>query len=487
MSKFNIEKKLIKLKQSEHRELKKLKVAAYCRVSTYNEEQLNSFESQVKVYTKMIKDNQEWKLAGIYADEGVTGTSIAKRAEFQRMMKDCEKGKIDLILTKSISRFARNTLECLSYVRHLQSLGVNIIFENNNIDTRTAFSEMLLTVLAAFAQEESRSISENTIWSIRKRFEEGVTRWCRLFGYTKNENGEYQIVPDEEKVVKTVFQLYEHGEPIKKIAEYLNENGITASSGNKWVPSVVHTLLRNERYMGDILLQKFRVENHLTHKCLRNDCTEIPSFYIEDHHTPIISREQFERCRKIMLMRRSTKTVGNKNIRECDQYPLMGRLKCPYCGSLLYQRTIKVQKTSAAWCCEQGENACHRFIIRSSMVNNALIEAYNRLDIQNTSDIALEIKKQYPILERADFWWIDDMIDHIELGTHNLSERERKQMEARGEEYVDDRTLTVFWKCGAVTTVSSGVKEDINNPAHIAELLRKSAIRAEKRRGAKRK
>ena len=465
----------------------KIRVAAYCRVSTDTDDQRTSFDGQVRSYKEMIKKNKDWKLAGIYADEGVTGTSAAKRAEFQRMMKDCEKGKIDLIVTKSISRFARNTLECLSYVRQIQSLGCNIIFENNNIDTRTAFSDMLLTVLAAFAQEESRSISENTIWSIRKRFEEGVTRWCRLFGYTKNENGEYQIVPDEEKVVKAVFQMYEHGEPIKKIAEYLNEKKIKAPNGKRWVPSVVHTLIRNERYIGDILLQKFIVESHLTHKCLRNDCTEIPSFYIEDHHTPIISREQFERCREIMLMRRSTRSDGKKDIRECDQYPLMGRLRCPYCGSLLYQRTIKVQKTSAAWCCEQGENACHRFIIRSSMVNNALIEAYNQLDIQNLSNIALEIKKQYPIIERADFWWIDDMIDHIEFGKHSFTERERKIKEAYGDGYVDDRTLTVFWKCGVVTTVSSGVREDVNNPAHIADLLRKSVIRAEKRKGAKKK
>ena len=186
-------------------------------------------------------------------------------------------------------------------------------------------------------------------------------------------------------------------------------------------------------------------------------------------------------------MRRSSKKVDNKDIRECDQYPLMGRLKCPYCGSLLYQRTIKVQKTSAAWCCEQGENACHRFIIRSGMVNNALIEAYNQLDIQNLSDIALEIKKQYPIIGRADFWWIDDMIDHIEFGKHSFTERERKIKEAYGDGYIDDRILTVFWKCGVVTTVSSGVREDVNNPAHIADLLRKSVIRAEKRKGAKKK
>ncbi len=168
----------------------KLRVCGYARVSTETDEQKTSFDSQDKYYTQLIQANPDWEFAGVYADYGITGTSADKRPEFLRMVKDCEDGKINLILTKSISRFARNTLQCLTYVRHLNNLGVHIIFESNNIDTRSAFSEMLLTVLAAFAQEESRSISENTIWGIRKRFEEGVTRWCRLYGYEKTEKGE---------------------------------------------------------------------------------------------------------------------------------------------------------------------------------------------------------------------------------------------------------------------------------------------------------
>ena len=257
----------------------KIRVAAYCRVSTDTEDQKTSFDAQVKHYTELIGSNLEWELAGIFADEGITGTSAAKRPEFQRMLKECEEGKIDLVLTKSISRFARNTLECLTYVRHMNNLGVHIVFESNNIDTRTAFSEMILTVLAAFAQEESRSISQNTSWGIRKRFEEGVTRWCRLYGYEKTSKGEYQIVPEQAAVVQKIFDLYEHGESIQGICRYLASFGIKSPTGEpKWTNSAVHTLLVNERYTGDILLQKFLTEDHLSHKVVKNDSTEVPIF-----------------------------------------------------------------------------------------------------------------------------------------------------------------------------------------------------------------
>ena len=223
--------KLEPIRKTIREQTGRLRVAAYCRVSTDTEDQKTSFDGQVKHYTGLIEGNPEWELAGIFADEGITGTSAAKRPEFQRMVKECEEGKIDLILTKSISRFARNTLECLTFVRHLNNLGVHIVFESNNIDTRTAFSEMLLTVLAAFAQEESRSISENTSWGIRKRFEDGVTRWSRLYGYEKTANGEYQIVPDQAAVVQKVFWLYEHGSSIGEIRKYMEARHIKSPNG----------------------------------------------------------------------------------------------------------------------------------------------------------------------------------------------------------------------------------------------------------------
>ena len=195
-----------------------LRVAAYCRVSTDTEEQSTSFNGQVNAYTSLINSNPEWTLAEIYADDGISGTSAQKRPKFMQMIQDCEAGKIDLILTKSISRFARNTLECLSYVRHLNSLGTHIIFENNGIDTRANYSEMLLTILAAFAQEESRSISENTKWGIRKRFEVGEARWSRIYGYDKG----YVVNPQEAAVVQKIFNLYEHGMSTNEIGAWLH-------------------------------------------------------------------------------------------------------------------------------------------------------------------------------------------------------------------------------------------------------------------------
>ena len=191
----------------------KIRVAAYCRVSTDSDEQQMSFDTQVEVYKEKIKADPDWVLAGIYADDGISGTGVARRTDFLRMINDARAGKIDRIITKSISRFARNTLECIQYVRELKALGVTILFEKENIDTGGAFSEMLLTVMAAFAQEESRSLSENIKWGVRKRYEEGTDRGVQIFGYMKNEEtGETYIINKKEAgIVQGIFDMYERG------------------------------------------------------------------------------------------------------------------------------------------------------------------------------------------------------------------------------------------------------------------------------------
>ena len=469
----------------------KLRVAAYCRVSTDTDDQQTSFEGQIKHYTELIEANPEWEFAGIYADDGITGTSAEKRPEFMRMIKDCEEGRISLVICKSISRFARNTLDCITIVRHLNSIGVHIIFEINKIDTRATYSEMLLTVLAAFAQEESRSISENTSWGIRKRFEEGVTRWTKLYGYEKTEAGEYQIVPDQAAVVKKIFDLYEHGDSLQSIRDYLAAHDIKSPKGEaRWTNSAVHTLLLNERYTGDILLQKYYTEDHLSHKHVKNDRTEIPSYFVQNHHTPIIPRKQYERVQKIMEMRRASGRKKDGDSGTCDQYPLGDKLRCPYCGSILYQRSVPVQvKHSGGWCCEKGEKACHGFIIRSYLVEPALLEAYQNLNPDKIAQkvnsprfgeaarLALEIRRQNPVMKRVDFWWVDDLIDHIEFGAHSKTDMECRRMAALGKPFTDDRTMKVFWKCGLITTVMSGVNADREHPAHIAKLYNRQLER----------
>lgn len=201
--------------------LKTVRVAVYARVSTDQEIQLHSLEEQMKAFRAKIAQHPGWMLVDVYADEGISGTSVKKRKEFLRMMEDCEAGKVDYIMAKSISRFARNTVECLSYVRHLQSIGVQLYFEKEGLDTATSVSELILTVMAAFAQEESRSISENLKWGIRKRFESGESRWTKTYGYRKTKDGEIVIEPDEAAIVRMIFKMYQYGIPMTDILDEL--------------------------------------------------------------------------------------------------------------------------------------------------------------------------------------------------------------------------------------------------------------------------
>lgn len=476
----------------------KLRVAAYCRVSTDMEEQKTSFDRQVETYSTMIGSNPDWEFAGIYADEGVTGTSAEKRPEFMRMIKDCEAGAIDLIITKSISRFARNLIECLTYVRDLNSRGIHIIFESNRIDTRQKFSEMLLTILAAFAQEESRSISENTVWGIRKRFEEGEARWCKLYGYEKNENGEYQVVPEQAKIVREVFSLYEKGKSITEIRSILEARGVTSPGGSKnWSQAAVNNMIKNERYTGDLLVQKFITEDHLSHKIVKNDCTEIPSFYIENHHEGIVPKKQFERVQLIRSMKRMQHSRADEAMGACNQYPLGQKLKCPHCGSPLYQRALQAQVDhSVGWCCERGEDACGGFTIRKRLVEPALLRAYSEVDLDAVKEkskeaqyrkdakLLLATKKETPAFEKVDYWWVDDLIDRIEFGAHSMTPKEIMRMEALGKHDADDRVMKVIWRCGVVTTVPSGVVSDKDDPGFVAKANRRLKEKhREKRKG----
>lgn len=337
-------------------ELGKLRVAAYCRVSTDSDEQENSFETQVEVYENKIRGNSAWVYAGVYADEGISGTRASKRPGFQKMIRDAEDGKIDRILTKSISRFARNTLDCIGYVRHLKEVGTTILFEKENIDTGSAYSEMLLTVLAAFAQEESRSISANITWGVRKRFENGQERWAKMFGYRKDfDTGEtYIIVEEEAEVVRLIFELYEKGMTTTATGKELEKREIpTPSGGNVWNAALVRSILVNEKYCGDLILQKYVTTDHLTHTFVKNDGEDAPMYYIKDHHKAIVSREQFNRVQKILDCR-------NKKVNGYDTYPLGDKLRCPYCGKPMIQRKINIYKQSRGWVCPD-----HNFIIQS--------------------------------------------------------------------------------------------------------------------------
>lgn len=461
---------------------KKRRVAAYCRVSSASEAQHSSIVLQEAAYRIRISENQEWELAGVYVEDGRSATRAGTRPVFQQMIQDCEAGKIDLILTKSISRFARNTLDCLEYIRKLQALGIEIVFEKENIHTGEAYSEMLLAVLAAFAQEESRSHSENIKWGVRKRFEQGKDRWVPVYGYQKEEDRPYVIVPDQARVIRRIFDEYEHGSTMDQIADRLNAEGVKTPKKSRgkdrgWENTVVKFILTNEKYAGDVLIQKRYTEDHINHRQMINDGSEIPAYYVRDHHEPIVGRKTFERVQKIIALR--------NNIGVGRQYPLGGRLHCPYCGSTLIRRHVLIQNCDIMWCCELGEeDACRQFVIRANLIEPVILDAYNTVDMDALERIShfkrrnqpeaagmfLRIKGEHLTFDRLDYWWIDDLIDHISFGKHSYTASQLAGMDEASKQSLDDRTLTVHWRCGLKTTKPSGIKRDSQHPRHEAEL-----------------
>lgn len=239
-----------------------LRVAAYCRVSTEADEQANSYEAQIEHYTNEIAKHPEWINAGIYADKGITGTQAKKRPEFLKMIRKCRQHKIDIILVKSISRFARNTVDCLEYIRELKSLGIAVIFEKEKVNTLTETSEAMITIMGYFAQAESESISKNVIWGVRHAFAEGnVTFTCDIYGYKREFNPETKkkdiilIVEEEAEIIREIFERYYAGESLTGICSYLNERQVPPPGKKKerWYPSTVQTIIRNEKYKGDVI------------------------------------------------------------------------------------------------------------------------------------------------------------------------------------------------------------------------------------------
>ena len=252
------------------------RVAAYARVSMEKDAMLHSLAAQVSYYSERIQRNPEWEYAGVFADFGLTGTKET-RPEFQRMLKECREGKIDLILVKSISRFARNTLTLLNTVRELKGLGIGVYFEEQKLDSLSGDGEFMLTILASFAQEESRSVSENCKWCIRKKFEQGIPTGFGMYGY-EVRNGSFVIKPKEAAVVRRIFQMYLDGMGSVRIMKLLMAEGVPAPMGGLWNDSVIMDMLRNEKYAGDLLLQKFYTNNHIEKKQLRNR-GELPQYY----------------------------------------------------------------------------------------------------------------------------------------------------------------------------------------------------------------
>lgn len=381
------------------------RVAAYCRVSTNSDEQLGSLENQMAAFRHQVSLHGDWELVNLYVDEGLTGTSVKHRAGFQQMLADCRAGRIDYIITKSISRFARNTMDCLKYVRELQAMGVQLFFEKECIDTASSISEMLLTVMAAFAQEESRSISENVKWGVRKRFEAGQEWRVPIYGYRHTEEEMYIIVPEEAAIVKEIFTRYAHGETPREIMADMVARRVPPPVGDTWKLLQISRMLHNEKYTGDVVLQKHYIENHLTHKEIKN-LGELPCYHIHNAHVAIIDRHLFTQAAAVSRMRQVK--IGNSS------YPYSNMLRCPHCGETLVHGALypvyfggrHIQ--NGGWGC-YSTKGCKRFLMIQNVLDEAMLAAY---------------AQKFGITpQRVDYYWLDEQVDMLTLSTDSLTLR----------------------------------------------------------------
>lgn len=448
--------------------VQKIRVAAYCRVSTEYEEQESSYEVQVEHYTNYIKSNPEWEMVEVYADDGISGTNTKKRDEFNRMIEDCKAGKIDMILTKSISRFSRNTVDCLKYTRELKDMNIAVFFEKENINTLDAKGEVLMTIMAALAQQESESLSANVRLGIQFRNQQGKVQinhnW--FLGYTKDENGKLIIVPEEAAVVQRIYAEYLDGRSFLQIKRGLEADGVLNGAGHqKWHESNIKQILTNEKYIGDALLQKTYTVNTLEKKRVNNNGIA-PKYYVEGSHEAIIGKDVFLRVQAEIARRANILTDGKKRIYS-SRYALSSIVFCGHCGDIY--RRIKWNNRgckSTVWRCVSRvlkkssgidclARTIHEEVLQAAVVT-AVNDAWSRKDailpelrenirsvLQEDTDVKLheidaEIKKKQT--ELLDAGKDQNKID--EIGDAIMTLREKRQTiltEAAMRKDVQDR------------------------------------------------
>ncbi|SPF53422.1 Site-specific recombinase, DNA invertase Pin [Candidatus Desulfosporosinus infrequens] len=419
-------------------EEKKLKVCAYVRVSTDQAEQKNSFTAQVEHYTSYIKNNQNWNFAGIYADEALSGKKAAKRPGFQRMVKDAENKKFDLIITKSISRFARNTADCLETVRQLKSIGVGIYFEKENINTLNAESELMLSILSSVAEEELNSISQNMHWAYQRRFKQGkvMINTKRFLGYDKDRNGNLIINEEQAAIVRRIFKHYLSGLGISLIAKGLKADGIRNISGNvKWASSAIRDIIKNEKYVGDMLLQKTITKDF---KKKRNR-GEVPMYYVKDSHPAIVSRVDFEKAQELMVERaRSKGNVEGNREKYLKRYAFTSTIECGHCRKT-YKRHIDNcgnVAESVCWVCSTyiigRKISCDVGRIKEETIKGLFVRVFNRL-YSDRVKLLVDYKRR---LEREKFTEIDlERIVKLDEEIESLIQQERALFLIEGKGY----------------------------------------------------
>lgn len=366
---------------------RKIRLAVYCRVSTDNEDQLESFANQQTYYQRYVRNHPEYELVRIFADEGITGLNTRKREEFKKMMDACEAGKVDMIITKSISRMFRNTADCLLYTRELKNRGIGVLFEEQNLNTLDSTGELLLTILSSLAQDESRNISENTTWGIRSRFQQGRLHLNtnRFLGYDKDKEGNLIINPEQASIVRRIFDAFLDGISPDVIASSLKIDGIPTTMGtSNWAASTIYGILQNEKYKGDVLLQKYYTPNFLTGTTARNT-GEVEQYYVKGNHEPIIDPKRWEVV-QLELARRNEyrekyglRTLGRYT---ADQ-PFSNRVFCGLCNDLFWRRTwYRLGKDVKVWQCnkrykEKGVVGCTSKNLFEHQLHSAFVRAWN--------------------------------------------------------------------------------------------------------------
>ena len=368
---------------------RQLRVAAYCRVSTREEDQANSYEVQKEYYTDKIMSNTAWTMAGIFADKGISGTSAKKREEFMRMIRHCRQKKIDVILTKSVSRFSRNTVDCLYYIRALKALGIAVIFEKENINSLEEDSELRITLSGAFAQSESESISANVTWGIRRAMEAGkaVIQYQKLYGYRKGADGKPEIIPEQAKVVRWLYDRYLAGATprmLKKELEALKEQNPDVTEICS--AARINGILQNEKYCGDVLMQKTFRQDFISRKMIKNT-GQLPMYLIENHHEGIVSREKFHAVQAELARRKAGKSPSKRAAtgQSCyaSKYALSERLVCGECGTLYRRCTwVRDEGNRVVWRCvsrlDYGKKYCHNSpTLEEAPLQRAILTALN--------------------------------------------------------------------------------------------------------------
>lgn len=373
------------------------RVAAYCRVSTDDEEQLTSYNTQKRVYTDMVMANKDWELVGIYADEGISGTRADKRPEFKRMIDDCFAGKIDYIITKSVSRFARNTVDCLDHVRQLKARGIGVYFEEQNIDTLKCDSELYLVIYAGFAQSESESMSKNITWSYRKNFEDGkcIYIYKKLLGYKKGADGTPEIVPEEAVIVERIFNMFLAGMTAEGISNVLKAEKIKVPGKElNFSKKMMLGILQNEKYCGDCILQKTVTVDCISKTRKKNE-GEAPMYLVENSHPAIVSREVFNRVQEEISRRKALPPQSKKKAvtasGKYSKYALTEVLKCGECGSR-YKRVTWTSrgKKQIVWRCvsrlDHGKKYCKDSItVKEGELQEAIVRAIRKFNEEDDS------------------------------------------------------------------------------------------------------